>query len=45
MLHILRLGNIAISRLFSFAMIVIGIALLVTIIVISIRRGVKHEKE
>lgn len=43
--YILKLGNIAISRLFSILMIVIGIALLVIILINAKKRGVKNEKK
>ena len=43
--YILRLGSFAVSRLFSIAMIVIGVALLVWILIKSKKREVKHEKK
>lgn len=43
--YILKLGKVAISRLFSILMIVIGIALLVTILILSKKRGVANEKK
>lgn len=42
--YILKLGNIAISRLFSCLMIVVGILLLILIIVQSKKRGTLNEK-
>ncbi len=42
--YILRLGNIAVSRLFSIMMIVIGIVLFVIILIKSRKHEVKHEK-
>lgn len=42
--YILKLGNIAISRLFSFLMIFVGIAILVVVLVQSKKRGALNEK-
>lgn len=43
--YILRLGSLAVSRLFSIAMIVAGIVLLAVILLRSKKREVKHEKK
>lgn len=43
--YILKLGNVAISRLFSFFMIVIGIALFVVVLIQSKKQGVANEKK
>jgi phosphatidylglycerol:prolipoprotein diacylglycerol transferase len=43
--YILRLGTMAISRLFSIAMIVIGVALLVLILINARKKKVLNEKE
>lgn len=43
--YILKLGNIAISRLFSFVMILAGIALFVVVLLKSKKRGVANEKK
>ena len=43
--YILRLGSVAVSRLFSIAMIVAGIVLLVAILFKAKKREVKHEKK
>ena len=42
--YILRLGNIAVSRLFSMVMIIVGIVLFVIILIKSRKHEVKHEK-
>lgn len=42
---ILRLGNIAISRLFSFAMIVIGIVMFLIVLIKSRKKRVLNEKK
>ena len=44
-LYLVYYGNIAISRLFSILMIVIGIALFVWVLIRSRKREVKHEKK
>lgn len=43
--YILRLGNIAVSRLFSILMIAIGVVLLVWVLIRSRSREVKNEKK
>jgi prolipoprotein diacylglyceryltransferase len=43
--YILRLGTMAISRLFSIAMIVIGVALFVFILIKARKKKVLNEKE
>lgn len=43
--YILRLGTMAISRMFSIAMIVIGVALFVLILIKARKKKVLNEKE
>ena len=43
--YILRLGNIAVSRLFSILMIAVGVVLFVLVLVKSRKREVKNEKK
>ena len=43
--YILRLGNVAVSRMFSMMMIAVGVALLVIILINSRKHEGKHEKK
>lgn len=43
--YILRLGNVAISRVFSFAMIIAGVALFVMVLIRSRKKRVLNEKK